>query len=137
MAQRPRRPQQQMMYCTAQHPQPLMYAQMNGHMHLPPGMMPPQGGPGGPPPGNYPPPPKGGMYPMPMHPQPGFPQPMMPQQQVRVRQSYAGSEGIFSQRTNDTQNARVYSHNEKIVRRNRGYILVTNQSYAGSEGIFS
>eukprot|EP00976_Prorocentrum_cordatum_P049209 993285-Prorocentrum_minimum.AAC.1 len=44
---------------------------------------------------------------------------------------------IFAQRTNQTQEARVYSHDESIRRRKRGYILTMNQSDAGSAGIFS
>eukprot|EP00976_Prorocentrum_cordatum_P079040 1183383-Prorocentrum_minimum.AAC.1 len=44
---------------------------------------------------------------------------------------------IFSRRTNHTQEARVYLHDGPIVRRKRGYILMTGQSYAGSAGKFS
>eukprot|EP00976_Prorocentrum_cordatum_P026553 539575-Prorocentrum_minimum.AAC.1 len=47
-------------------------------------------------------------------------------------QSYTGSTGIFSRRTNHTQDARVYSHNGPIKHRKRGYILTTDQSYTGS-----
>eukprot|EP00976_Prorocentrum_cordatum_P099723 1191944-Prorocentrum_minimum.AAC.2 len=50
----------------------------------------------------------------------------------------AGSAGIFSQRTNQTQEARVYSHSGPIRRmKKRGYILTTDQSDTGSAGIFS
>eukprot|EP00959_Pyramimonas_sp_CCMP1952_P475272 9504095-Pyramimonas_sp.AAC.1 len=44
---------------------------------------------------------------------------------------------IFSQRTNKTQEARVYSPDGPIRRRKRGYILTTDPSDAGSAGIFS
>eukprot|EP00976_Prorocentrum_cordatum_P023599 480553-Prorocentrum_minimum.AAC.1 len=47
-------------------------------------------------------------------------------------QSYAGDTGLFSRRTNHTQEARVYSHDGPIICRKRGYILVTDQSDAGS-----
>eukprot|EP00976_Prorocentrum_cordatum_P099592 1191906-Prorocentrum_minimum.AAC.1 len=47
-------------------------------------------------------------------------------------QSYAGSTGIFSRRTNHTREARVYSHDGPIVRGKHGYILTTDPSYAGS-----
>eukprot|EP00976_Prorocentrum_cordatum_P118099 1196411-Prorocentrum_minimum.AAC.4 len=40
-------------------------------------------------------------------------------------------------RTNQTQEARVYSHDGPIRRRRRGYILTTDQSDAGGAGIFS
>eukprot|EP00976_Prorocentrum_cordatum_P066264 1178239-Prorocentrum_minimum.AAC.1 len=52
-------------------------------------------------------------------------------------QSDAGSAGIFSRRTNQTQEARVYSHDGPIRRRKRRYILTTDQSDGGSAGIFS
>eukprot|EP00959_Pyramimonas_sp_CCMP1952_P035281 739125-Pyramimonas_sp.AAC.1 len=39
---------------------------------------------------------------------------------------------IFSRRTNQTQKARLYSHDGPIRRRKRGYILTTDQSDAGS-----
>eukprot|EP00976_Prorocentrum_cordatum_P076349 1182269-Prorocentrum_minimum.AAC.1 len=52
-------------------------------------------------------------------------------------QSHAGSAGIFSRRTNQTQETWVYSHNGPIRRRKRGYILTADQSDAGSVGIFS
>eukprot|EP00976_Prorocentrum_cordatum_P067112 1178594-Prorocentrum_minimum.AAC.1 len=45
--------------------------------------------------------------------------------------------GVFSRRTNRTQEVWVYSHDGPIIRRKRGYILTTDQSYAGSMGIFS
>eukprot|EP00959_Pyramimonas_sp_CCMP1952_P352754 7390553-Pyramimonas_sp.AAC.1 len=32
------------------------------------------------------------------------------------------------------QEARIYSHDEPIICRKRGYILTTNQSYAGNAG---
>eukprot|EP00976_Prorocentrum_cordatum_P062112 1176582-Prorocentrum_minimum.AAC.1 len=63
--------------------------------------------------------------------------------------SDAGSAGIFSRRTrhgvlrrasrwsNQTQKARVYSHDGPIRRRKRGHILTTDQSDTGSAGIFS
>eukprot|EP00959_Pyramimonas_sp_CCMP1952_P218498 4569983-Pyramimonas_sp.AAC.1 len=51
--------------------------------------------------------------------------------------SDAGSAGILSQRTNQMQEARVYSHDGPIGRRKRGYIRTTDQSAAGSAGIFS
>eukprot|EP00976_Prorocentrum_cordatum_P009141 182463-Prorocentrum_minimum.AAC.1 len=51
--------------------------------------------------------------------------------------SDAGSAGMFSRRTHQTQEARVYSHDEPIRRWKRGYILTTNPSDAGSAGIFS
>eukprot|EP00976_Prorocentrum_cordatum_P114254 1195823-Prorocentrum_minimum.AAC.7 len=47
-------------------------------------------------------------------------------------QSGAGSMGIFSPRTNQTQETRVYSHHGPIRRRNHGYILAMIQSGAGS-----
>ena len=47
------------------------------------------------------------------------------------------SAGIFSRRTNQTQQAQVYSHDGPIRRRRRGYILMTDQSDAGDAGIFS
>ena len=43
-------------------------------------------------------------------------------------QSYAGSAGIFSRRTNRTQRAWVYSHNGPIRCRKRGYTLTADQS---------
>eukprot|EP00976_Prorocentrum_cordatum_P095809 1190304-Prorocentrum_minimum.AAC.4 len=52
-------------------------------------------------------------------------------------QSDAGHAGIFSRRTNRTQDARVYSHEGPIGRRTRGYILMKDQSDAGRAGIFS
>eukprot|EP00976_Prorocentrum_cordatum_P116402 1196156-Prorocentrum_minimum.AAC.5 len=52
-------------------------------------------------------------------------------------QSDARRAGIFSRRTNQTQNARVYSHNGPIRRKTRGYILTTDQSDAICAGIFS
>eukprot|EP00959_Pyramimonas_sp_CCMP1952_P308765 6461883-Pyramimonas_sp.AAC.5 len=51
-------------------------------------------------------------------------------------QSEAGSAGSLSQRTNLTQEARVYSHDGPIRRINRGYILTMDRSDAGSAGIF-
>eukprot|EP00976_Prorocentrum_cordatum_P067221 1178642-Prorocentrum_minimum.AAC.1 len=50
-------------------------------------------------------------------------------------QSDAGSVGIFSWRTNRTQEARVYSHDGTIGRRKRGYGLMMDQSDAGSAGV--
>eukprot|EP00959_Pyramimonas_sp_CCMP1952_P274631 5741000-Pyramimonas_sp.AAC.2 len=47
-------------------------------------------------------------------------------------QSDAESAGIFSRWTNQTQDARVCSHDGPIRRRTRGYILTTDQSDAGS-----
>eukprot|EP00959_Pyramimonas_sp_CCMP1952_P439006 9190726-Pyramimonas_sp.AAC.1 len=47
-------------------------------------------------------------------------------------QSHTGSTGIFSRRTNHTQEARVYSHDVPIRHRKRGYILTTYQSDTGS-----
>eukprot|EP00959_Pyramimonas_sp_CCMP1952_P443616 9287115-Pyramimonas_sp.AAC.1 len=52
-------------------------------------------------------------------------------------QSDAGSVGIFSLWTNQTQEAWVYSHYGPIGRRKRGYILIMDQSDAGSVGIIS
>eukprot|EP00976_Prorocentrum_cordatum_P112760 1195588-Prorocentrum_minimum.AAC.3 len=43
-------------------------------------------------------------------------------------QSDAGSAGIFSRWTNQTQEARVYSHDGPIRRRKRRYILTMDQS---------
>eukprot|EP00959_Pyramimonas_sp_CCMP1952_P240987 5036652-Pyramimonas_sp.AAC.1 len=40
--------------------------------------------------------------------------------------------GISSWRTNQTQEARVYSHDGPIGHRKRGYILMTDQSDTGS-----
>eukprot|EP00976_Prorocentrum_cordatum_P082579 1184868-Prorocentrum_minimum.AAC.2 len=45
--------------------------------------------------------------------------------------------GIFSRRTNRTQEARVYSHDGSIGHSERGYILTTDQSDTVSAGIFS
>eukprot|EP00976_Prorocentrum_cordatum_P103114 1193332-Prorocentrum_minimum.AAC.1 len=47
-------------------------------------------------------------------------------------QSDAGSAGVFSRRTNLTQEAQVYSHGGPIRRTKRGNILTTDQSDAGS-----
>eukprot|EP00959_Pyramimonas_sp_CCMP1952_P246285 5147621-Pyramimonas_sp.AAC.1 len=44
--------------------------------------------------------------------------------------------GIFSRRTNQTQEARVYSHDGPIRRRKRGYIITMDQSDTLSAGIF-
>eukprot|EP00976_Prorocentrum_cordatum_P068418 1179125-Prorocentrum_minimum.AAC.2 len=52
-------------------------------------------------------------------------------------QSNAGSVGIFSRRTNQTQEVWVYSHDGPIKLRKCGYILTMNQSDAVSVGIFS
>eukprot|EP00976_Prorocentrum_cordatum_P033845 688894-Prorocentrum_minimum.AAC.1 len=52
-------------------------------------------------------------------------------------QTDAGSAGIFSQRTKQTQEARVYSHDGPNRRRKRRYILTTDQSDAGSAGLLS
>eukprot|EP00976_Prorocentrum_cordatum_P051439 1038840-Prorocentrum_minimum.AAC.1 len=52
-------------------------------------------------------------------------------------QSNAGSVSIFSQRTKQTQGARVYSHNGPIKRREREYILTMDQANAGSASLFS
>eukprot|EP00976_Prorocentrum_cordatum_P059119 1175337-Prorocentrum_minimum.AAC.2 len=49
---------------------------------------------------------------------------------LTMYQSDAISAGIFSQRTNQTPEARVYSHNGPIRRQKRGYILTTDQSDA-------
>eukprot|EP00959_Pyramimonas_sp_CCMP1952_P119456 2497775-Pyramimonas_sp.AAC.1 len=46
-------------------------------------------------------------------------------------QSDAGRAGIFSQQTNQTQDARVYSHDGPIRRGTRGFILTTDPSDAG------
>eukprot|EP00959_Pyramimonas_sp_CCMP1952_P405471 8498151-Pyramimonas_sp.AAC.1 len=43
-------------------------------------------------------------------------------------QSDAGHAGIFSCRTNRTQDTRVYSHGGPIGRRTHGHILMTDQS---------
>eukprot|EP00959_Pyramimonas_sp_CCMP1952_P377065 7897951-Pyramimonas_sp.AAC.1 len=48
-------------------------------------------------------------------------------------QSDAGGAGIFSQRTNRTQAARVCSHHGPIGRRNRRYTLTADQSDTRSE----
>eukprot|EP00976_Prorocentrum_cordatum_P063832 1177242-Prorocentrum_minimum.AAC.1 len=56
---------------------------------------------------------------------------------VRTDRSNAESAGIFSRRTNQTQEARVYSHDGPIRRRKRGYILTMDQSEAGSAGSLS
>eukprot|EP00976_Prorocentrum_cordatum_P073505 1181122-Prorocentrum_minimum.AAC.1 len=55
-------------------------------------------------------------------------------------QSDAGSAGMFSRWTSQTQEARtqevrVYSHDGPIRRRKCGYVLTTDQSDAGSAGI--
>eukprot|EP00959_Pyramimonas_sp_CCMP1952_P395306 8283097-Pyramimonas_sp.AAC.1 len=52
-------------------------------------------------------------------------------------ESDAGSAGIFSRRTNRTQEVRVYSHDGPSRRGKCGYILTTDQTDAGSAGIFS
>eukprot|EP00959_Pyramimonas_sp_CCMP1952_P201821 4220226-Pyramimonas_sp.AAC.2 len=49
----------------------------------------------------------------------------------------SGSAGIFPRRTNQTQEARVYSHDGPLRHRKRGCIIMTDQSDAGSAGIFS
>eukprot|EP00976_Prorocentrum_cordatum_P090456 1188133-Prorocentrum_minimum.AAC.7 len=51
-------------------------------------------------------------------------------------QSDARSAGIFSRRTNQTQEPRVFSHDGPIRRKKCGYILATDQSDARSAGIF-
>eukprot|EP00976_Prorocentrum_cordatum_P002032 40637-Prorocentrum_minimum.AAC.1 len=43
-------------------------------------------------------------------------------------QSDTGSTGIFSRRTNQIQEARVYSHDGPLGRRKRGYVLTTDHS---------
>eukprot|EP00976_Prorocentrum_cordatum_P074343 1181481-Prorocentrum_minimum.AAC.5 len=50
-------------------------------------------------------------------------------------QSDTGSAGIFSRRTNRTQEVRVYSHDGPIGHRKCGYILTTDLSDTGSAGI--
>eukprot|EP00959_Pyramimonas_sp_CCMP1952_P048432 1010971-Pyramimonas_sp.AAC.1 len=52
-------------------------------------------------------------------------------------QSETESAGIFSGRTNQTQEARAYSHDGPIRHRERGSFLRTDQSDAGSAGRFS
>eukprot|EP00976_Prorocentrum_cordatum_P041101 834337-Prorocentrum_minimum.AAC.1 len=47
-------------------------------------------------------------------------------------QSDAGSMGIFPRWTNQTQEARGYSHDGPIRRRKHGYIPTTDQSDTGS-----
>eukprot|EP00959_Pyramimonas_sp_CCMP1952_P377398 7904879-Pyramimonas_sp.AAC.1 len=47
---------------------------------------------------------------------------------LTVHRSDTGSAGIFSPRTNRTQEARVYSHHGPIGHRKRGSILTTDQS---------
>eukprot|EP00959_Pyramimonas_sp_CCMP1952_P400448 8390888-Pyramimonas_sp.AAC.1 len=53
-------------------------------------------------------------------------------QPVTTEKGRVYSAGIFSRRTNQTQEAWVYSHNGPTRRRKRGYILMMNQSDAGS-----
>eukprot|EP00959_Pyramimonas_sp_CCMP1952_P318940 6673010-Pyramimonas_sp.AAC.2 len=45
--------------------------------------------------------------------------------------------GYIPRCANQTQEARVYSHDGPIRHRKRGYILTMDQSGAGSAGIFS
>eukprot|EP00976_Prorocentrum_cordatum_P046585 941240-Prorocentrum_minimum.AAC.1 len=52
-------------------------------------------------------------------------------------QSDAGSTGMFSRRTNQTQGVQVYSHGGPIRRSERKCILTADQSDAGSAGVFS
>eukprot|EP00976_Prorocentrum_cordatum_P043609 882349-Prorocentrum_minimum.AAC.1 len=47
-------------------------------------------------------------------------------------QSDAGSAGIFSRWTNQTQDARVYSHDGPIRRRKCGYILRPSAHHDGA-----
>eukprot|EP00959_Pyramimonas_sp_CCMP1952_P129909 2716719-Pyramimonas_sp.AAC.1 len=47
----------------------------------------------------------------------------------------SGEVGIFSQRTNQTQEAWVYSHDGPIGHRNHGYILMTDQSDNQGRGV--
>eukprot|EP00959_Pyramimonas_sp_CCMP1952_P280364 5860553-Pyramimonas_sp.AAC.1 len=48
-------------------------------------------------------------------------------------QSYAGSAGICSRRTNQTQKAQVYSQDGPIGRRKHRFILMMDQSDVGGE----
>eukprot|EP00976_Prorocentrum_cordatum_P011193 225164-Prorocentrum_minimum.AAC.1 len=56
---------------------------------------------------------------------------------LTVDQSDAGSAGVFSRRTNRTQEARVDAHDGPIGRRKRGYMLTEDHSDAGIVGICS
>eukprot|EP00976_Prorocentrum_cordatum_P064877 1177670-Prorocentrum_minimum.AAC.1 len=47
-------------------------------------------------------------------------------------QSDTRSTGIFSRRTNQTQETRVYSHGGPIRHRKHGYIFTTDQSDTGN-----